>query len=37
MGGTSKKIVMDSDTMIDKKTGKVLDPEVDFAYWKDKF
>ena len=25
------------DTMIDKRTGEVLDPEVDFTYWKDKF
>ena len=32
-----KNIMMDSDTMIDKETGKVLDPEVDYTYWKDKF
>ena len=29
--------MMDGDTMIDKGTGEVLDPEVDSAYWKDKF
>ena len=29
-----KNIVMDGDTMIDKRTGEVLDPE---AGWKDKF
>ena len=32
-----RSIVMDGDTMIDKRTGEVLDPEVDFKYWKDKF
>ena len=32
-----KNIMTDSDTMIDKETGKVLDPEVDYTYWKDKF
>ena len=32
-----RNIVMDGDTMIDKRTGEVLDPEVDFTYWKDKF
>ena len=32
-----KNIVMDGDTMIDRRTGEVLDPEVDFKYWKDKF
>ena len=37
MGRTSKNIVMDGDTMIDKRTGDVLDPEVDCTYWKDKF
>ena len=31
-----KNIVMDGDTMIDKRTGEVLDPEVDSAYRKDK-
>ena len=32
-----KNIVMDGDTMIDKRTGEVLGPEVDSMYWKDKF
>ena len=32
-----KNIVMNSDTMIDKRTGEVLDLEVDSTYWKDKF
>ena len=32
-----KNIVMDGDTMIDRRTDEVLDPEVDFKYWKDKF
>ena len=32
-----KNIVMDGNTMIDRRTGEVLDPEVDFKYWKDKF
>ena len=35
--GLQKNIVMDSDTMIHKRTGEVLDPEVDSTYWKDKF
>ena len=35
--GFQKNIVMDGDTMIDKRTGEVLDPEVDSTYWKDKF
>ena len=35
--GLQKHIVIDGDTMIDKRTGDVLDPEVDSAYWKDKF
>ena len=35
--GFQKNIVMDGDTMIDKRTGDVLDPEVDSTYWKDKF
>ena len=35
--GLQKNIVMDGDTMIDKRTGKVLDTEVDSTYWKDKF
>ena len=32
-----KNIVMDVDTMIDKRTGQVLDSEVDSTYCKDKF
>ena len=32
-----KNIVVDDDTMIDKRTGEVLNPEVDSTYWKDKF
>ena len=32
-----KSIVMDGDVMIDRKTGEVLDPEVDSTYWKNKF
>ena len=35
--GLQKNIVMDGDTMIDKRTGEVLDLEVDSRYWKDKF
>ena len=35
--GLQKNIVMNSDTMIDKRTGEVLDLEVDSTYWKDKF
>ena len=35
--GLQKNIVMDNDTMISKRTGEVLDPEVDSTYWKDKF
>ena len=35
--GLQKNIVWTDDTMIDKGTGKVLDPEVDFTYWKEKF
>ena len=34
--GLQENIVMDGDTMIDKRTGEVLGPEVDFTYWKDK-
>ena len=37
MGGTSKNIIMDGDTMINKRTDEVLDPEVDSTNWKDKF
>ena len=32
-----KNIVMDGDTMIDKRTGEVLIPDVDSIFWKDKF
>ena len=32
-----KNMVMDGDTMIDKGTCEVLNPEVDSTYWKDKF
>ena len=32
-----KNIVMDDEVMIHGRTGEVLDPEVDFTYWKDKF
>ena len=32
-----KNIVMDDDMMIHGRTGEVLDLEVDFTYWKDKF
>ena len=35
--GIQKNIVMDGDTMIDKRTGEVLSPEVDSTYWKNKF
>ena len=35
--GLPKNIVMDGDTMIDRRTGEVLYPEVDSTYWKDKF
>ena len=31
-----QKNMIDGDTMIDKRTGEVLDPEVDSTYWKDK-
>ena len=31
-----KNIVMHGDLMIDKRTGEVLDPEVDSTNWKDK-
>ena len=34
--GLQKNMVMDGDMMIDRRTGEVLDPEVDFTYWKDK-
>ena len=35
--GLQKNIVIDADTMIDKRTGEVLNPEVDSTYWKEKF
>ena len=35
--GLQRNIVMDGETMIDKKTGEVLDLEVDSTYWKNKF
>ena len=35
--GLQKNIVIDHDTMIDKRTGEVLNREVDSTYWKDKF
>ena len=35
--GPQKNIVMDCDTIIDRRTGEVLGPEVDSTYWKDKF
>ena len=35
--GLQKNIVMDGDTMVDKRTGVVLSPQVDCTYWKDKF
>ena len=35
--GLQKNIVMDGDTMIDKRTGVVFDPEVHSTHWKDKF
>ena len=35
--GIQKNIAMDADTMIDKRTGEVLNPEFDSTYWKEKF
>ena len=35
--GIQKNIVTDNETLIDKRTGKVLDPEVDYTYHKNKF
>ena len=35
--GLQKNIVIDGDTMIYKRTGEVLDPEVDSKFWKEKF
>ena len=35
--GLQKKITMDGDKMINKRTSEVLNREVDSTYWKDKF
>ena len=35
--GLQKNIVIDGVTMIEKRTGEVLNSEVDSTYWKDKF
>ena len=35
--GLQRNIVIDGDTMIDKRTDEVLDHEADFTYRKDKF
>ena len=35
--GLQKNIIMDGDTMIDKRAGEVLGPEIDSTHWKDKF
>ena len=32
-----KGMAMDGDRMIDRRTGEMLDPEVNSTYWKDKF
>ena len=32
-----KNIVMDVDTMVDRRASEVLDPVVDSTYWKNKF
>ena len=32
-----KNIVTDGDVMIDRRTGEMLDPEVDYTRWNDKF
>ena len=37
MRRTSKNIVMDGDTMIDRRTGEVLNPDFDSTSWKKKF
>ena len=34
--GLQENIVIDCDTMIDKRTGEVLDPEVDSTYGQEK-
>ena len=35
--GLQKNIMTDSDTMIDRRTGEVLDLHIDFMCWKNKF
>ena len=35
--GLQRNIVTDRDIIINKRTGEVLDPEVDSMYWKDNF
>ena len=35
--GLQKNMVMDGDTMSDKRTGEVLDPEADSTSWRKKF
>ena len=35
--GLQKNIVKDGDTMIERRTGEVLDPEVDTTCWQNKF
>ena len=35
--GLQRNIVMDDETMVDKRTDEVLDPAVDSTYWKNKF
>ena len=37
MDDTIRKLVMDGNPMIDKRTDETLGPEVDSTYWKDKF
>ena len=35
--GIQKNVVMNGDMRIDKRTGEVLNPEVDSTYWKYRF
>ena len=35
--GLQRNFVIDGDTMIEKRTGEVLDSDVDSTYWKGKF
>ena len=35
--GLQINIVIDGDTIINKRTGEVLNPEVDSTYWKESF